>query len=109
VANHEFVHNGEVHWEMNFIRLVHDLEVDVVSSLFNVIYSVRLLQGVEDKICWILSKGRSFEVKTFYKALISNAHLSFPWRNFWRCKAHLMVALFTWTTSLGKSLMTFYG
>jgi hypothetical protein len=69
VANHRFVHNGEVHWEMNFIR--HDLKVDVVSSLFNVIYSVRLVQGVEDKLCWILSKGRSFEVKTFLK-------LSFP-------------------------------
>jgi hypothetical protein len=71
VANHGFVHNGEVHWEMNFIRLVHDLKVDVVSSLFNVIYAVRLVQGVEDKLCWILSKGRSFEVKTFLK-------LSFP-------------------------------
>lgn len=91
-----------VHWDMNFIRLVHDSEVDVVSSLFNVMYSVSLVQGVEDKLCWILSKRRSFEVKTFYKALISYAHSYFHWRKIWRSKAHLMVALFTWTTSLEK-------
>ncbi len=42
VADHMLTHNGEVHWDMNFIRLVHNQEVDVVSSLFNVLYSVRL-------------------------------------------------------------------
>jgi hypothetical protein len=35
-------HNGEVHWDMNFIMLVHDWEVSDVSSLFNVLHSVRL-------------------------------------------------------------------
>jgi len=30
-----FGHNDEVHWDMNFIRLVHDWEVDSVSSFSN--------------------------------------------------------------------------
>jgi hypothetical protein len=35
VAGHMFGHNDEVHWDMNFIRLVHDWEVDSVSSFSN--------------------------------------------------------------------------
>jgi hypothetical protein len=42
VADHMLVHNGEVDWDMNFIRFVHDWKVEVVSSLVNALYSVRL-------------------------------------------------------------------
>jgi hypothetical protein len=59
VADHMFAHN-EVHWDMNFIRLVHDWEVDFVSSLFNALYSIRMGWGDEDKFCWIPSKKTIF-------------------------------------------------
>jgi hypothetical protein len=78
VVDHMLVHNGEVDWDMNLIRLVHDWEVDVVSSLFNALYSVRLGQGNENKLCWSPSKTRSFEVKTFYKVLLPIVDFSFP-------------------------------
>jgi hypothetical protein len=42
VADHMLVNNREVNWDMNFIRLVHDWDVDVASFLFNALYSVRL-------------------------------------------------------------------
>jgi hypothetical protein len=40
VADHMFTHNGEMHWDMNSIRLVHDWEVEFVSSFFNTLYYV---------------------------------------------------------------------
>jgi hypothetical protein len=55
VAN-VFAHNDEVHWDMNFIKLEHDWEVDSVSSFFNALYSIKMNWGSEDKFCWIPSK-----------------------------------------------------
>jgi hypothetical protein len=46
------------------------------------------------------SKRQSFEVRTFYKVFLSNVDYSFPWKSFWRSKATLRVAFFTWTSSL---------
>jgi len=97
VADHMLCHNDEVHWDMNFIILVHDWEVDTVSSFLNALYSARS-PGDEDKCCWGPSQRRSFESKLFIK-------FSFPWKNMWRSKAPLWVAFFTWTTSLEKILI----
>jgi hypothetical protein len=72
VADHIFAHNDVVYWDINFIRLVHDWEVYSVSSFFNVLYSTRTGWGSKDKLCWIPSKRRSFEIKTCYKALFPN-------------------------------------
>lgn len=77
MANHKIIHNNGVHWGMNFFRLVHDWELDFVSSLVNALDSVRLGPGDEDKLCWNPSKRQSFKVKTFYKVL-SNVDASFP-------------------------------
>ncbi len=54
-----------VHWDINFIRFVHDWEV----SFFNVLYSARVGREGEDRLCWTSSKRRSFEVKSSYKVL----------------------------------------
>lgn len=77
--------------------------MDTVCSFLNALYSVRS-QGDEDKCCWVPSKRRSFEVRTFYKVLLSNVDYSFPWKSIRRSKAPLRVAFFTWTTYLGKIL-----
>jgi hypothetical protein len=55
VADHMFAHNDEVHWDISFIGLVHDWEVDTVSSFLNAQYSGRS-RGNEDKYCWVPSK-----------------------------------------------------
>jgi hypothetical protein len=75
VADLRILNNDVVHWDINFIRLVHDWEVDFVSSFFNVLYSVRLGWGCDDKLCWTPSK-RSFEFKSFFKVLLPNVDSS---------------------------------
>jgi hypothetical protein len=60
--------NGNLQW-ISFTRLVHDWEVDLVTSFFDLLYSLRLRQGIKDKICWIHSKRRTFEVISFYHVL----------------------------------------
>jgi hypothetical protein len=42
MADLRSVSNDMVHWDINFTRLVHDWEVDSVSSFFNVLYSARV-------------------------------------------------------------------
>lgn len=51
MAKHMFAHNDKIHWDINFIRLVNDWEVEYVSSLSNALYSVRRSRRVEDKWC----------------------------------------------------------
>jgi hypothetical protein len=101
------VHNGSIHWHVLFTRPMHDSEVEVVSSFFELLYSQRVRHGGEDKLCWIPSKRKSFEVKSYYQVLsnhISNVHASFPWKGIWKVKAPPRVAFFVWTVMLGKIL-----
>jgi hypothetical protein len=89
VADHMFAHNDKMLWDVNFIGLVHDWKVESVSSFFNALYSI-----------W-----RNREVGLLRsKHFISSSFKCFPWKSIWRSKAHLRVAFFTWTTSLGKIL-----
>jgi hypothetical protein len=55
--------------EYIFTRPVHDWEVDLVSSFFELLYSLKVRQGGEDRICWIPSKRRKFEVRSYYHVL----------------------------------------
>jgi hypothetical protein len=45
------IRNGNIHWNIIFTRHVHDWEVEVVSSFFELLYSQRERHGGEDKIC----------------------------------------------------------
>jgi hypothetical protein len=74
------------------------------SSFFEMLYSLRVRQGGEDRICWIPSKRRKFEVRSYYHVLSIPASSPFPWKSIWRVKAPLRVAFFVWTTTLGKIL-----
>jgi hypothetical protein len=85
VAQTMQVHNGSIHWHVLFTQPVHDWEVEVVSSFFELLYSQRVRHGGEDILCWIPSKRKSFEVKSYYQVLsnpISNVRASFPWKVF---------------------------
>jgi len=50
----------------------------VVSRFFE-LYSQRVRNEGEDKICWILSKRKLFEVKFYYKVLSTPVQSTFPW------------------------------
>jgi hypothetical protein len=70
--------NNTADWDINFTRLVHDYEVDFVTSFFNVLYSTRVGLEGDDSLCWMLSKRRSFGVKTFCKVLLPNGVSPLP-------------------------------
>jgi hypothetical protein len=57
--------NGSIQWNTSFTKPRHDWKVDLVTSFFDLFYSIRLRQGGEDKICWTSSKKRRFEVSSF--------------------------------------------
>jgi hypothetical protein len=96
--------NGNVEWNVNFVRSVQDWEVDVVSSFFEKLYSYKISHGNEDCIQWSPSKKGTFEVKTLYKALSTQNYEVFPWKSIWHSKVPSRVAFFGWTAALGKIL-----
>jgi hypothetical protein len=69
---------GVVHWNVLFTRYAQDWEVEMVMSFYEMLYSSRVRHGEVDRVVWILSKRRNFEVKTFYKALVCHDAASFP-------------------------------
>ena len=39
-----------IQWKVSFVRVAYDWEVDVFVSFFNLLYSVRVRRGGDDKI-----------------------------------------------------------
>jgi hypothetical protein len=70
VVDNLFVVEGVAHWNVLFTRYAQDWEVEMVMSFYEQLYSIRIRYGEIDRVVWNLSKRRSFEVKTFYKALV---------------------------------------
>jgi hypothetical protein len=97
------IENGNILWNILFTRPVHDWNVEVVSLFFVLLYSFEGMKG-EDKICWILSRRKSFEMKSYYKVLSIPIHSSFPWKSIWKVKVPSIVAFFGWTATLRKIL-----
>jgi hypothetical protein len=96
--------DGVAQWNVVFTRYAQDWEVEMVLSFYEQLYSTRIRHGEVDRLVWNLSKRRSFEVKTFYRALACQEALSFPWKGIWRVKALKWVSFFVWTAALGKIL-----
>jgi len=65
-----------------------------VVSRFLEMYYLKVRYEGEDKICWIPSRRKSFEVKSYYKVLSSPIHSSFPWKSIWKVKVLPRVAFF---------------
>jgi hypothetical protein len=70
--------NRNLQWNISFTKPMHDWEVDLVSSFFELLNYIRLRQGSEDKICWIPSKRQKFEVMSFYNVLLIPTSSPFP-------------------------------
>jgi hypothetical protein len=83
---------------------VHDWEVKAVSRFFGLFYSQKVRYGGDDTICWIPSKRKSFEVKSYNQVLSTPVWYTFSWKSIWKVKVLLKVAFFVWMETLGKML-----
>jgi hypothetical protein len=76
--------NGIILWNILFSRPVHDWEVEAVSRFFEMLYTLKIRNEGEDKMCWNPGRKKSFEVKSYYKVLSSPIQSSFPWKSIWK-------------------------
>jgi hypothetical protein len=78
VAAHMILENGSFQWDIRFIQAAHDWEVDVLSSFFTLLYSIRGDHDGEDKLRWPPSRKGKFDVRSFYKILAYKETAHFP-------------------------------
>jgi hypothetical protein len=84
--------------------VAHDWEVEVIASFFNLLYSLGLRRGGEDKLCKAPPKRGLFDVRSFYNVLVPHDGTHFSWKSFWRSKAPLRSAFCAWLAYMGKTL-----
>jgi hypothetical protein len=86
--------NGTILWNILFSRPVHDWEVEAVSRFFEMLYNFKVRSEGEDKMCWIPTRKKSFEVKSYYKVLSSPIRSLFTWKSILKFKVPPRVAFF---------------
>ena len=86
--------NGVLFWDVRFFRGVHDQNLEAMSDFMETIYASPLRGLGEDKMCWIPSKHKGFRVSDYYKILVGNTFLGFPWKSIWKQKIPSRVAFF---------------
>ena len=57
-----------------------------------------------DKLCWMSTKNKGFNVSEYHLSLFSTLDNLCPWKPIWRSSIPLRGAFFTWTAALGKIL-----
>jgi hypothetical protein len=100
--NLEFWGNSN-QWNVSFTREAHDWEVDDFVSFFQVLHSVKVSRGSEEKLWWVSSKKGLFKVKSFCSLTCSGSS-RFPWKRVWHTQAPSRAAFFVWYATLGKIL-----
>ena len=85
--------------EVNFIRTIHDWELESTSTFFDLLYSAEVNGHGEDKLSWKPATPKGFEVRLYYQALALCGG-NFLWKSIWHAKIPPRVAFFTWTASL---------
>jgi hypothetical protein len=101
VVAHLILESGSFEWDVRFIRVAHDWEVDVLTSFFTLLYSISLDRDGEDKLWWSPSRKGKFDVRSFYKFLAFKKTSQFPRKSIWRTKVPLKVAFFAWVAPYG--------
>jgi hypothetical protein len=104
IADNMECSNGTIQWNVQFTRLAHDWEIEVLAAFYKDLYDCKLRGVGVDKLRWLHSRKGVFEVKSFYRALSPSRAVSFPWKSIWRSKAPPRVAFFAWTAAHGKIL-----
>jgi hypothetical protein len=89
---------------VSFAREAHNWEVNIFASFFQMLHSVIVRRGIEDKLWWVPSKKGPFKVKSFFYSLTCPIGTRFPWKCVWRTQSPLRAAFFLWSAALGKIL-----
>jgi hypothetical protein len=59
-------------WNVNFLRPTLDWEVNLFTSFFNLLDSLKLRLVGKDNLCWVRSKRGLFDVRSYYNVLVSH-------------------------------------
>ena len=76
--------NDVLFWDVSFFRGVHVRDLEALSDFMISIYDSTLRGLGEDRMCWIPNKHKGFRVRDFYKILVGNTLLGFPWKSIWK-------------------------
>ncbi len=94
IANLMSFESGMMHWNLSFIRSVHDWELESLSSFMDYIYASPLKGEGVDHTGWG-SPSNHFAVKRFYRHLIPQSSILFPGKIIWKAKVPPRVAFFS--------------
>jgi len=78
VADNLELLGGSNQWSVSFSREVHDWEIDVFAFFFQVLHSVSVRRGNEDRLWWVSSKKGLFKVDSFFSSLACSVVSHFP-------------------------------
>ena len=76
-------HNGILHRDVKFSRLVQEWGLESSTAFMDLIYSRSMKGDGLDKLRWRPAKSRGFEVCSYYHSLSSPRNISFPWKVGW--------------------------
>ena len=86
--------NGVLFKDLEFLRDIHDRELDSLFVFWNVIYGVSLRGIGEDKMCWTPAKSKGSKVSSYYQALLGVCTQSFPLEKYLEATGSLQSCIF---------------
>ena len=72
---------------LRIILDVTDLELGLVDSLFDILYSNFPSSKGSDRMRWTLTSDAEFDVSSYLEALRGTRKMLFPWKSIWYAKA----------------------
>ena len=88
VVNNMDLLSGNLQWNISFLRLIHDWEVDMVASFYSLLYSFRSRREGEDKLWWKPSRKGTLDVRSYHKIITYKDNPLFLGRAFGRQRLH---------------------
>ena len=87
---------------LRIILDVTDLELGLVDSLFDILYSDFPSSKGFDRMRWTVTGDGEFDVSSYLEALRGTREMLFPWKSIWYAKATKRVSFFVWIVAWGK-------
>jgi hypothetical protein len=81
IADNVECSNGTTQWNIQFTRLIHNWEVEVLASFYKCLHACKMRGVGDNKLWWLPSRKGIFEVKSFYQAISSSRSSLFPWKS----------------------------